>query len=270
MIESFLQSVSVIDTEATSNDPNSAEIIELGVARYKHGSWEVNDTLFKPISSIKPACSAICNITDRMVEDKLSFKDSLELVFNLLDPTETKYYVAHNAVYDIAVLNSNFKQAGIDFDVERDLGKDHWICTFRLAKRLLASKANEVEYGQNFLRYYFGVNVDPSLSLHRAGNDSLICGHVLIALLELAIQEGLVDPDKEIGSQLSSLSWDSIPLKTWPYGKNKGKAFSELDDGFLKWAILNVNDLDEKSYSYDRDLAAAVEAEVNNRPRFKL
>ena len=270
MIEAFLNSVAVLDTEATSNKPDEAEMIELGIARYKSGSWEVNDSLFKPTNPVPPSCSAICNITNAMVQNKPTVAESIEYIFNLLDLVDTKYFVAHNAQYDMAVLTTNFKQAGVDFNVIRDLGKESWICTHRLAKRIFKDSEDKMQYGQSFLRYHFELNLDPDLYPHRAGNDSIVCAHVLVRLMELAINIGLVDPNKEIGSQLSQLSWERVPVKVWPYGKNKGKKFEDLDDGFLRWAILNVNDLDENSFSYNPDLAVAVEAEVNNRPKFKL
>lgn len=270
MIESFLNSVAVIDTEATSNKPEYAEIIELGVSRYKCGSWETSDTLFKPQALIPPTCSAICNITNHMVADSLSFTESISFVFDLLDPINTRYYVAHNAQYDIAVLNANFKRADVDFNIERDLGKDSWICTFRLAQRILGRDDKSVQFGQSFLRYYFQLNLDPLLFPHRAGNDSNVCAHILVKLIELGISKGMIDPTLDIGKQLANLSWAKIPVKKWPYGKHEGKLISELDDGFLRWAILHVNDLDEKSFSYDADLAAAVELEIAKRPAFKL
>lgn len=269
MIEAFLNTVAVVDTEATSNKPDEAEMVELGVARYKGGTWEVNDSLFKPTNRIPPQCSAVCNITDAMVKDKPTVLKAVDYILGVLDPIDTKFYVAHNAQYDIAVLNSNFKRIDLDFNIERDIGKSSWICTHRLAKRLFAEKEG-VQFGQSFLRYYFNLNLDPSLFPHRAGNDALVCAHVLVKLMEEAISQGLIDPDKDVGSQLADLSWAKVPLKVWPYGKHKGKKFSDLDDGFLKWAILNVNDLDESSYSYNPDLAAAVEAEVSSRPNFQL
>lgn len=270
MIEAFLNSVAVIDTEATSNKPAEAEMIELGVARYKVGSWEVNDSLFKPENAIPPACSTICNITNKMVENESTVKNSIDYILAVLDPVNTKYFVAHNAQYDMAVLNSNFRMAGLDFDVVSDLGKESWICTHRLARRLFKDEEEKISFGQNYLRYHFELNLDPKLYPHRAGNDAIVCAHVLVRLMELAIEKDLVDPDKNIGEQLSELSWAKVPVTAWPYGKHKGKAFGDLDDGFLRWAIINVTELDEESYNYNPDLAAAVEAEINNRPNFKL
>lgn len=269
MIERFLNSVAVLDTEATSNNPNEAEMIELGVARYDVGSWKVNDSLFKPLKSIPPACSEVCNITDLMVKDKKTVADSIDYIFDLLDPLNLEYYVAHNAQYDMAILNSNFKQVGVDFDVIRDIGKEKWICTYRLAKRLFKDD-EKMSLKQTYLRYHFDLNLAPDLYPHRAGHDAYVCAHILVKLMELAIEQNLIDADEDIGAQLSKLSWDKIPVKVWPFGKHKGKPFSDLDDGFLRWAIINVNDLNEESYSYNPDLAEAVEAEINTRPNFRL
>lgn len=267
MIEAFLNSVAVVDTEATSNKPDEAEILELGVSRYRNGTWETNSSLFKPTIPIPFASSAMCNITDKMVRSKPSFAESVEYAFALLDLLNTKYYVAHNAPYDMKVLNSNFNRVGVDFDVERDLGKDSWICTYKLAKRVLVDVDN-IQYNQNYLRYYYGVEVDPDLYPHRAGHDTIICAHLLVKLMEDAINKGLVDPDRDIGLQLATLSWERVPVNTWPFGKNKGRKISELENGFLRWAIMNVSELDESSGNYNPDLAAAIETEINNRPNF--
>jgi len=270
MIESFLNSVAVLDTEATSNKPDEAEMIELGIARYTSGSWKVTDSLFKPIKPIPAVCSAICNITDEMVKNKPTVSEAIEYIFEILDPINTKFYVAHNAQYDIAILNAMFKRIDIDFNIERDIGKSSWICTHRLAKLLFKDSEEKMSFGQSFLRYHFELNLDPDLYPHRAGHDAIVCAHVLVRLMEEAINQNLIDPDKNIGNQLVELSWARVPVETWPYGKHKGKKFSELDDGFLRWAIINVNDLDEASYSYNPDLAAAVEAEIADRPNFQF
>lgn len=269
MIEAFLNSVAVVDTEATTANPLTAELIEIGVARYKFGSWEVNDSLFKPDIAIPVECSAVCNVTDAMVVDKPTMLESVDYIFNLLDPINTKYYVAHHAPYDMDVLSANFKRIGVDFNVERDLSKNSWICTRRLAQKVLADKEG-IQFNQSFLRYYFKLNLDPSLYPHRAGNDAIVCAHILVKLMEEAIVQGLIDLDLDIGKQLSELSWAALKIDKWPFGKHKGKKLSELDDGFLKWAVLNVDLLNATSPNYNSDLAKAVEAEINTRPSFKM
>jgi DNA polymerase III epsilon subunit-like protein len=267
MLYKFLSTVAVIDTEATSLEAKEAEIIELGVARYENNKWGYCDALFSASKPIPPGCSAVCNISNRMVKDKPLFSKSINYVIELLDFTNTKYFVCHNVRYDQSILNSNFKRAGVDFDFSSDLGQDSWICTYRLAKKLLV-KESSIEYNQQFLRYWFNLSVPENFPAHRAGSDALVCAHLLEKLVKYAIANDFIEENENIGAQLVKICWEPQVVSTWPFGKNKGKNISDLPNDFLKWAILNVDVLNDSAPAYDPDLAHAVEQEILKRPNF--
>ncbi len=70
---------------------------------------------------------------------------------------------------------------------------------------------------------------------HRAGPDAYVTAHILLALLQVATVEEMVE-------------WTKEPrlLPRLTFGKYKGKKWSdvEVDDGYLRW-ILRQDDMSE-------------------------
>lgn len=111
--------IACLDTETTSDDPDTAEIIELCIIIVDSQLEEVSTPLtlrFKPRSNQVPMSSTrIHGITMEHLEDQAYFLDHANL---LLEVLEDKDILAYNAMFDIRVLINEFHRCGIDFSME--------------------------------------------------------------------------------------------------------------------------------------------------------
>src|SRR3989344_4624493 len=104
--------------------------------------------LYKPEIKIPPEASAIHHITNKMVADKMSFKESGERPkIKELFENENSVVVAHNAPFDLIVI----KKEGIE--------PKRFICTLRLARHL--DKEEKIEkYNLQYLRYFLDIEIE--------------------------------------------------------------------------------------------------------------
>ena len=128
MIEQFLKSVVVVDTEFTSLNSDEADIIELGVSTYdaeKQG-WDITSELYSPRLPIPFESSDINNISRRRVEGLPTFVERVESAKDMIKWNADVYYVAHNVTYERTILKSNLKRAGQDVSKFTNDTKDNW------------------------------------------------------------------------------------------------------------------------------------------------
>jgi exodeoxyribonuclease X len=255
----------VVDVEGTHSDPQKCELVELAVGYVSDElDIETHSQLFKPDAPIPPEASAVNNISNRMIANQPLASRSLVTIDDLLYGEQTQEFIrdvtfiAHNAPFDYQVLdrytsmNSNLKT--------------HWICTYRLARQLLAPHHPNIDsYKLSYLRYYLDLDVSDDLVLHRADADVLICWKLFLRLLEMALEEGKISGVRPIVPQIVELCWKPIPIAVWPFGKHKGAALDAIPLDYFTWALNNMSSLNEKSTDFDADLAASVVAEVEKR-----
>ena len=134
-----------------------------------------------------------------------------------------------------------------------------WICTWRLSKQILINDFDDIQYGLSYLRYRLDLDVPDSIGVHRADADAFVCAKLLDELIKIGLSNGMLDPNEELGSQLTELSWRFIPIKKWPIGgKHKGVLLTDLDNDYYAWALKTLDQLKEGSSNYDADLAESV------------
>lgn len=264
-INTFRSSVTVLDTETTNLIPEQCEIVEIAAARWQAGEWGSSGLLLGAYHGIPPEASAKNNISIRMIADKPKFDQNIKNVKSLLGWPETRYFVAHNAAYDRAVLVASFDRmhGGADIKITRD--DSRWLCTWRLSKHILSHGFNDVQYGLSYLRYYLDLDVPDGTGVHRADADALVCAKLLDRLLSIAIDNGQIDENGDIGSQLNQLCWSHIETKIWPFGKHKGQPLADLDNDYYAWALKNLPQLQEGGSGYDPDLAESVRRLLEKR-----
>lgn len=200
--------IRVIDFETTGFPPG-AKIVEVGytdVTLAADGWYVENKTwssLVNPGIKIPPAAMAIHNITDEMVADAPTSDAVLPKVFSGAD-----YYAAHNVEFDRKFAPSKVT---------------NWICTLKASR---AVWPDFEKHTNQFLRYKLGLAIDPKQAepAHRAGADTLVTAHLLMALLN----------ERPLPELLKVSSGKSLPL-TIPFGKHRGKRFSELPLDYLHW-----------------------------------
>lgn len=247
--EDFLKSCMVLDTETNSDDYKIAEIIEAGFVIRDNGDWTIFQELHKPIDRpIPPKVESICYITNKMVEDKPTFIDSSDVFRSVVEGYKSGYLIAHNHFYDMRVLQNH----GIDtLDYQ-------WICTWRMAKKLFNGMTDIAETNLPYLRFALELDVPIEMYCHRAGNDSFITGRLLEVLVELMESSNLLNVDEPYGPQI--LEWAAAPIiyERMPFGKHKNELMTEVPKSYWKWAMQNMDSLNEEADNFDPDFAASV------------
>jgi exodeoxyribonuclease X len=247
--EDFLQSCLVLDTETNSNEYKIAEIVEAGFVIREGDSWTIFQELHKPVDRpIPPKVESICYITNAMVADKPSFIDSKDVFQSVVDGYANGYLVAHNHFYDMRVLENH----GIN------MANHTWICTWRLAKKIFNGIEDIEETNLPYLRFKLELDVPIEMHCHRAGNDSYITAKLLEVLVDLMEDMGIVDQTKPYGPQIAKWAAEPIIYERMPFGKHKGELMTDVPRSYWKWALENMDSLNEEADNFDPDFAASV------------
>lgn len=239
----------ILDTETNSDDYKIAEIVESGFVVRKGGQWEIFSDLHKPIErKIPPKVESICYITNKMVEDKPSFIDNAKIFQETVDKYKDGYLVAHNHFFDMRVLGNH----GIDVE------NHNWICTWRMAKKVFNNIPDIEETNLPYLRFALELDVPIEMYCHRAGNDSYITAKLLEILVDLLESTGVIDTSLPYGPQIAKWAAEPIIYERMPIGKHKGELMKDVPRSYWRWAVQNMDSLNEESDNFDPDFAASV------------
>lgn len=257
MIQSFLQSCSVVDVESTSPKPSSCEIIELAFSIYTL-DWNCISQHYKPSIKIPSLSSELHFINDAMVADKPSFAHVADAgFFTVVDACD--YYIAHNARFDKTAILNNLAMHNIN--PGNKLPDDQrWICTFKLAKKLFNGDSRFEAMRLSYLWFELGLWETNTKVLipHQADSDIYMAGKLFEHLLAIMIDRGIVDLSKPIGPQVIAYQNKPTLLSHFPFGKHKGVLFADVPTSYLTWAVGNLSSLDDTSDDYDEDLTASI------------
>jgi exodeoxyribonuclease X len=219
------------DTETTGNTEKDF----LCQIAYKIGE-ETFSGLYKPVVKIPPEASAVHHISNRMVADKPSFKDSgdLEKIKSLFEDTNN-IVVAHNATFDLMMV----KKEGIE--------PKNFICTLRVTRHL--DKEEKIErYNLQYLRYLLDIEIDATA--HDALGDVLVLERLYERLKKKIMAEEKLEEADALERMMEISSHPSL-LHTFRFGKYNGKRIEEvlqIDRGYLEWLLaqkLNGDGIDE-------------------------
>lgn len=205
-----------LDTETTGNDVAKDRLCQIC---YKTAT-QTRTEYFKPPVPISVKSSSITHITNKMVADKPAFAES-EMKRNLEDLLANHALVAHNAKFDIAMLEAE------------GLAVPNFICTLRLA-RYLDENAVIPEYNLQFLRYYLDLEIESVA--HDALGDVLVTEAIFNRQLQKFLDQGLSE-EEAIAKMIEISSRPSL-FKKIPFGKHKDKTLEEIakiDRGYLEW-----------------------------------
>lgn len=222
-----------LDTETTGNELDKDRLCQVC---YKDGG-QFKTELFKPPVPITVKSMSITHITNEMVEDKQSFKDS-EMRAELEDLLKTHVLVAHNAKFDIAMLESE------------NLDVPNWICTLRLVRHL--DDENKVpEYNLQFLRYFLDLKVDGTA--HDAEGDVKVLDALFQRVYKKMQEQHKGKDFDEIIKLMQDISSRPSLIRIMPFGKYKDTPLSEIaqtDREYLSW-LLNQKLENEKAEDED-------------------
>lgn len=229
----------LFDTETTGNQEQD-RIIQIGaMIVHSKDNIEVYDELCSTDVRISIEAMEVHNITPDVIENQppyaeLSFTKKLE-EFN----RQENYLIAHNISFDLGMV----KKEGFE---------NHYtlIDTLRCAKHLLPdSPYHRLQYLRYALELYKteGAEADKlgiTIKAHDAIGDVLVMKLLLSKLVALAKEQF---PGENPMETLTKLTQTPVLIKTFKFGKYKGREVAEIADedrGYLKWMHGNL-ELDE-------------------------
>lgn len=159
----------VVDIETTGGSARLERITEIAV--YIHDGTRIVEeysTLVNPERSIPYFITSLTGITNEMVEDAPKF---FEVARRIVEITEGKVFVAHNARFDYSFIRQEFGMLGYNF-------KRPMLDTVALSRRLLPGHKS---YSLGNLCKDLGIDIN---GRHRASGDALATVRLLEMLLE--------------------------------------------------------------------------------------
>ncbi len=213
-LEQFL----FLDTETTGNDIQKDRLAQIC---YKIDGQIYNE-YFKPPVPMSVKAMSITHITNKMLADKPVFAGS-QLEADLKTLIQTKILVAHNAKFDIGILEAE------------GLNTAKFICTLRVA-RFLDPNNLIPEYGLQFLRYFLDLEIEGSA--HDAEGDVKVLCAVFERLFAKVIEiEG--SEEKAIEKMIEISKVPTI-FNKFNFGKYKDQTVEEVlknDRRYLEWLL---------------------------------
>jgi len=229
----------LFDTETTGNQEQD-RIIQIGaMIVHNKDQIEVYDELCSTDISISLEAMEVHNITPDVIENQPPYHElSFTKKFDEYNKKEN-YLIAHNINFDLEMV----KKEGFE---------NHYtlIDTLRCAKHLLPDSPN---HRLQYLRYALGLyltegqeanKIGITIKAHDAIGDVLVMKLLLSKLVMLAKEQF---PGENPMETLAKLTQTPVLMKTFKFGKYKGREVSEIADedrGYLKWMQGNL-ELDE-------------------------
>lgn len=171
----------IIDIETTGGSSQLEKITEIAV--FLHDGIQITDefsTLINPERNIPYFITNLTGITNEMVENAPRF---FEIAKKLIELTEGRIFVAHNARFDYSFIRQEYKSLGYNF-------KRGILDTVALSRKLLPGHAS---YGLGNICRDLNITIN---GRHRAGGD---------ALATVRLFEVLISKDNEINYGKPSL-----------------------------------------------------------------
>ena len=215
-----MQKIIFFDTETTGNEKDDF----LCQIAYKTANEKFSG-LYKPPVKIPPEASAVHHITNKMVADKMAFKQSEDSQkIKKLFEDKNSVVVAHNAPFDLMIIK------------KENIEPKNFICTLRLA-RFLDHEDKIEQYKLQYLRYFLDLDVEATA--HDALGDVLVLEQLFERLKKKIMTDSNIDEASAIEKMIEISSHPSIFTKL-NFGKYKGKEIKEvleIDRGWLEWLL---------------------------------
>lgn len=223
------------DTETTGNTEKDF-LVQIAFKSMDKNNSERFTGLYKPEIKILPEASAVHHITNKMVANKPTFRESTDQpMIKKLFEDQDYVVVAHNAPFDLLMI----KKEGIE--------PKRFICTLRLARYL--DKEEKIDrYNLQYLRYFLELEVEATA--HDAMGDVLVLEKLFERLKNKIIQGENLSENEAIEKMIEISSHPSL-LHTFKFGKHNGKRIEEvvkIDRSYLQWLLdqkLNGDGIDE-------------------------
>lgn len=207
--------IRVIDTETTGLD-ETARLIEVAAVDWRPDCSELAFASFVAAPGPIPAAAkAIHHITEAMLDGAPTWADVMPQLIG------APIYAAHNADFDKRFVP--------------ELTVAPWICTRKVALRAIEDAPS---YSLQVLRYHLdlGLPAEAGEVPHRAIYDAWTCER----LLAWFFAQGWT------AQKMVAVSKEPAVLRRIPFSKHRNKAFADIDDGWLDWAVSSCEDAEVK------------------------
>lgn len=217
--------IRVIDFETTGME-RSAEVLEVGYCDFDVERREVltarADSYLCGVSAIPPEARMVHHIRSSDVDGRKPF-----------DPEALVELALKDEIAMVAAHQAEFEGLWIGRELE---GVLPFVCTYKAALRTWPEAPSHSVFGLLYWLEDAGkVNFNPALAMpsHRALPDAFATAHILRALFEAGV------------TGRAMIKWTREPrlLPRCPIGKFRGKPWSEVETGFLRW-MLNQADME--------------------------
>lgn len=159
-----------IETCGGSFDFKKGRIIEVCIIRHDGLSIvDVYTTLINPECYITPFYTKLSGINNDMVRNAPKF---YEVAKKILELTEDRVFVAHNARFDYNFIREEFASLGYEFERKT-------LCTVKLSRKLIPGKPS---YSLGNLCASIGIEIQ---NRHRAEGDALATAKLFDLLMQL-------------------------------------------------------------------------------------
>jgi len=241
----------LFDTETTGNKEED-RVIQFGAMIVdQKGSVEAYDEFCQSDVEIKLEAMEVHNITPDLIVGKPNAVDTT--FYKRLEElnSQENYLIAHNISFDMGMIQK-----------EGFVNQYKLIDTLRCAKHLYADLPyHRLQYLRYALELYKTEQAEAdkhniTIKAHDAIGDVLVMKLFLTKLVSKCRE---VYPDYNPIEKLVELTATPVFIKTFKFGKHKGKDISEVakeDSGYLNWMRSNM-DLDEDlKYTLDKVLGS--------------
>ncbi len=216
-----MKKIIFLDTETTGTEVNDY----LCQLAYKTDS-EIYCELFKPPVKISIEASSVTHISNKMVADKPSFKESgdYKRIKAMLEDENT-IMVAHNAKFDLGMIE------------KEDINPSNHICTLRVA-RYLDREHKIPQHKLQYLRYYLDIEIEAQA--HDALGDVMVLEKLFERLLVGIKKETKNNIDEEALDMMIDISSKPSLMHLFSFGKHVGKTVAEVastDRSYLEWFL---------------------------------
>jgi DNA polymerase-3 subunit epsilon len=218
---SLSRPIAFIDLETTGVNLSSDRIVEIAIIKLMpDNTRSVKRKLLNPEMAIPKQSSDIHGITDDMVKDAPTFKQSGNEIKQFLDNCDLGGYNSNR--FDIPILMEEFLRAGMDVDLSNRKMIDVQHIFYSMEPRTLSAAYKF--YCQKDLINAHSAEADISATI-----DVLMSqmsryqnlGNTIDSILGVIGEEKIVDYARRF-------SYDSNGVEVFNFGKYKGKAVSEV------------------------------------------
>lgn len=192
------------------------------------------DELLNEGKKIPPLASSIHHITNEMIKNRSTFKESEAYSFLFKNNSSENILVGHNIKFHLEKLAS----AGL-------VWQGRSIDTLRVSKHLL--KECEL-FALSVLRYELRLYRDEECEVEKLGYEMACNAHSsFIKAVDVKLLYNYL-LDFTTLEQMQELSFKNVLLEKLEFGKYQGRYIEEIainDRAYLEWMLRNVDDLDE-------------------------